>query len=127
PGTGVLETDESNCKSCGDQQNGDYCNDAEITLHSHLSHELLMLFAIVCSRCFTLRRRARSLPFKPSIRSLFGIELRRASCRWRVTGLALSICEAGSHFHNGHVSGGPAIIPDGRISQVRLETLACLL
>ena len=45
-----------------------------------------------------------------------GIELRRASCRWRVTGLALSICEAGSHFHHGHVSGGPPIIPDGRIS-----------
>jgi hypothetical protein len=56
-----------------------------------------------------------------------GIELRRASCRWRVTGLALSICEAGSHFHHGHVSGGPPIIPDGRISQVRLETLSCLL
>ena len=53
-----------------------------------------------------------------------GIELRRASCRWRVTGLALSICETGAHFHHGHVSGGPPIIPDGRISQVRLETLA---
>jgi len=46
-----------------------------------------------------------------------GIELRRASCRWRVTGLALSICEAGSHFHHGHVSGGPPIIPDSRISR----------
>ena len=40
-----------------------------------------------------------------------GIELRRASCRWRVTGLALSICEAGSHFHHGHVSGGPPYNP----------------
>ena len=56
--------------------------------------------------------------------SRVGIELRRASCRWRVTGLALSICETGAHFHHGHVSGGPPIIPDGRISQVRLETLA---
>ena len=33
-------------------------------------------------------------------------------------------CEVGSHFHHGHVSGGPPIIPDGRISQVRFETLA---
>ena len=56
--------------------------------------------------------------------SWVGIELRRANCRWRVTGLALSICEAGSHFHHGHVSGGPPIIPDGRISRVRFETLA---
>jgi hypothetical protein len=30
----------------------------------------------------------------------------------------------GSHFHHGHVSRGPPIIPDGRISQVRFETLA---
>ena len=35
-------------------------------------------------------------------------------------------CELGSHFHRGHVSGGPPIIPDGRISQVRFETLAFL-
>jgi hypothetical protein len=31
----------------------------------------------------------------------------------------------GSQFHHGHVSGGPPIIPDSRISQVRFETLAC--
>jgi hypothetical protein len=31
-------------------------------------------------------------------------------------------CEVGSHFHHGHVSGGPPIIPDDRISQVRFET-----
>jgi hypothetical protein len=34
-------------------------------------------------------------------------------------------CEVGSQFHHGHVSRGPPIIPDGRISQVRFETLAC--
>jgi hypothetical protein len=33
-------------------------------------------------------------------------------------------CEVGSHFHHGHVSGGPAIIPDDRFSHVRFETLA---
>ena len=33
-------------------------------------------------------------------------------------------CEVGSHFHHGYVSGGPPIIPDSRISQVRFETLA---
>ena len=32
----------------------------------------------------------------------------------------------GSHFHHGHVSRGPPIIPDGRVSRVRFETLACL-
>ena len=37
---------------------------------------------------------------------------------------ALSICELGSHFHHGHVSEGPPIIPDSRISRVRFETLA---
>jgi len=30
----------------------------------------------------------------------------------------------GSHFHRGHVSRGPPIIPDGRVSRVRFETLA---
>ena len=33
-----------------------------------------------------------------------------------ITLAALSICEAGSHFHHGQVSGGPPIIPDGRIA-----------
>jgi hypothetical protein len=33
-------------------------------------------------------------------------------------------CKAGSQFHHGHVSGGPPIILDGRISRVQLETLA---
>jgi hypothetical protein len=28
-------------------------------------------------------------------------------------------CELGSHFHRGYVFGGPPIMPDGRISQVR--------
>jgi len=75
-------------------------------------------FSLACIRGFPLRARLR-VAVAP-----VGIELRRASCRWRVTGLALSICETGAHFHHGHVSGGPPIIPDGRISQVRLETLA---
>ena len=54
-----------------------------------------------------------------------GIERGRASRRWRVTVLALSVCKAGSQFHRSHVSRGPPIIPDGRISQVRFEVLAC--
>ena len=33
-------------------------------------------------------------------------------------------CEVAAHFHQRHVSRGPPIIPDGRISQVRFETLA---
>src|ERR1019366_1271018 len=33
-------------------------------------------------------------------------------------------CELGSHFHHGYVFGGPPIMPDGRISQVRFEVLA---
>jgi len=53
-----------------------------------------------------------------------GIELQRAGFRWRVTVLALSIARRGSQFHHGHVSGGPPIILDGRISRVQLETLA---
>jgi hypothetical protein len=31
----------------------------------------------------------------------------------------------GSQFHHSHVSRGPPIIPDGRVSQVRFEVLAC--
>ena len=53
-----------------------------------------------------------------------GIERGRASRRWRVTVLALSVCKAGSQFHRSHVSRGPPIIPDGRVSQVRFEVLA---
>src|SRR5215471_18577569 len=53
-----------------------------------------------------------------------GIERGRASRRWRVTSLALSICKMGSQFHRSYVSRGPPIIPDGRVSQVRLEVLA---
>jgi len=34
-------------------------------------------------------------------------------------------CELGSHFHQRHVSRGPPIIPDSRISQVRFEVLDC--
>jgi len=56
---------------------------------------------------------------------MIGIERGRASRRWRVTVLALSVCKAGSQFHRSHVSRGPPIIPDGRISQVRFEVLAC--
>jgi hypothetical protein len=33
-------------------------------------------------------------------------------------------CEVGAHFHQHHVSRGPPMIPDGRISRVRFETLA---
>jgi hypothetical protein len=33
-------------------------------------------------------------------------------------------CEVGSQFHLRHVPRGPPMIPDGRISRVRFETLA---
>ena len=33
----------------------------------------------------------------------------------------------GSHFHHGHVSRGPPIIPDGRISRVRFGNSTCPL
>src|SRR5438132_10700501 len=49
--------------------------------------------------------------------SLVGIELRRASCRWRFTVLALFDCETGSHFHHAMFPEAPPIIPDGRFSQ----------
>jgi hypothetical protein len=53
------------------------------------------------------------------------IERGRTSRRRRVSILALSVCKVGSQFHHSHVSRGPPIIPDGRISQVRFEVLAC--
>ena len=60
-------------------------------------------------------------------RSMVGIELRRASCRWRVTKPALSIASWVLIFHHGYVFEGPPIMPDGRISQVRFEVLASRL
>ena len=36
-------------------------------------------------------------------------------------------CGVGSQFHHGHVSRGPPIMPDSRISRVRFEALAILL
>jgi len=67
---------------------------------------------------------AISLCSGPQVCSI-GIERERASRRWRVSILALSVCKAGSQFHHSHVSRGPPIIPDGRVSQVRFEVLAC--
>ena len=67
---------------------------------------------------------AISLCSGPQVCSI-GIERRRASRRWRVSILALSVCRVGSQFHHSHVSRGPPIIPDGRVSQVRFEVLAC--
>jgi hypothetical protein len=54
-----------------------------------------------------------------------GIERGRASRRGRFSILALSVCKVGSQFPHSHVSRGPPIIPDGRVSQVRFEVLAC--
>src|SRR5690348_6221250 len=50
---------------------------------------------------------------------LVGIELGCACCRRRVTTLVLSVARC-----HGHVFRSPPIMPDGRISQVRLEVLA---
>ena len=36
-------------------------------------------------------------------------------------------CGTGSHFHHGHVSGGPPIIPDSQFSQVRFGVSAIIL
>src|SRR6516225_9075202 len=36
-------------------------------------------------------------------------------------------CKAGAHFHHGHVSGGPPIIPDSQFSQVRFGVSAIIL
>ena len=67
---------------------------------------------------------AISLCSGPPVCSI-GIERECASRRWRVSILALSVCKVGSQFHHSHVSRGPPIIPDGRVSQVRFEVLAC--
>jgi hypothetical protein len=75
------------------------------------------------------RSLCRLLPV-PAVTGTFptvGIELVRARFRWRVTAPALSLdSKAGSQFHHSHVSRGPPIIPDGRISQVRFGVLATI-
>ena len=55
-----------------------------------------------------------------------GIEIGRANFRWEVTSLALSIAR---WVHSSTMAAFPAppIIPDGQISRVRFETLACPL
>jgi len=55
---------------------------------------------------------------------MVGIELGRVGCRWRVTIPALSVARWDLISTLTDVSRGPPIIPDGRISQVRFETLA---
>src|SRR5438132_9177144 len=61
-----------------------------------------------------------------SPRPKYWIELGRADCQVEGYQPRPFGCEVGSPFHQGHVSRGPPIIPDGRFSQVRFETLACL-
>src|SRR5712692_1152822 len=53
-----------------------------------------------------------------------GIELRRAARQVEGYQSRPFGRGVGSQFHHGHGSGGPPIIPDSRISQVRFETLA---
>src|SRR5947208_2093317 len=55
-----------------------------------------------------------------------GIELGRADFQVEAYQPCPFGCKVGSQFHHSHVSRGPPIIPDGRISQVRFETLAFL-
>jgi hypothetical protein len=64
--------------------------------------------------------------FRPRLATTVGIELGRAD--FQVEGYQSRPfgCEVGSQFHQGHASRGPLIIPDGRFSQIRFETLACL-
>src|SRR6266567_5890181 len=94
-------------------------------------HGLLQTHSIpLDSPLLRLKPRSRSLckllpaPAAGGTFPTIGIERRRACRRWRVSVLALSVCKAGSQFHLSYVSRGPPIIPDGRISQVRLEVLA---
>ena len=56
-----------------------------------------------------------------------GIELRRACRRWRVTCPALSVARRGPISTIATFPEAPLFIPDGRISRVRLATLACPL
>ena len=95
-----------------------------------------MSFAIMCSLAphrrphypVLVHRLAPLLhaSFRPRLATTVGIELGRAD--FQVEGYQPRPfgCEVGSQFHQGHVSRGPPIIPDGRFSQVRFETLACL-
>jgi hypothetical protein len=53
-----------------------------------------------------------------------GIELGRANGKVEGYQPRPFGCEVGSHFHQRHVSRGPPIIPDSRVSQVRFEVLA---
>src|SRR5664279_2000680 len=64
----------------------------------------------------------------PSVRLLLlvGIELGRAGLQVEGYRPRPFGCEVGSQFHRGHVSRGPPIMPDGQISRVRFEALACL-
>ena len=55
-----------------------------------------------------------------------GIELRRADVKVKGYQSHPFGCEMGSQFHQHHVSRGPPIIPDGRVSQVRFGILAFL-
>jgi hypothetical protein len=72
----------------------------------------------------TILKMALSIGYRSSV---VGIEIGRASFRWEVTSLALFDCEVGAQFHHGRISRSPPIIPDGQISRVRFETLACPL
>ena len=58
--------------------------------------------------------------------SIVGIELGRADVKVKGYQSHPFGCEMGSQFHQHHVSRGPPIIPDGRVSQVRFGILAFL-
>jgi hypothetical protein len=69
-------------------------------------------------------RRLLPAPAATGILPTVGIELVRARFRWRVTAPALSLARRVHNSTISHVSRGPPIIPDGRISQVRFGVLA---
>ena len=58
--------------------------------------------------------------------AIVGIELGRADVKVKGYQSHPFGCEMGSQFHQHHVSRGPPIIPDGRVSQVRFGILAFL-
>src|SRR5882724_4991056 len=80
-----------------------------------------------CGNTHAIEKRGFCNDCTPKNRIVVGIELRRASCRWRVTKPALSIASWVLISTMAYVFEGPPIMPDGRISQVRFEVLASRL
>ena len=80
---------------------------------------------VLCAALHSRPRRALLCGYCAGVRTV-GIELGRADLQVEGYQPRPFGCEVGSQFHHGHVSRGPPIMPDGRISRVRFEALAFL-